>query len=67
MGTIMEILRCIGNHPSIILEFIGCGLLILGFAYEEKVIAFEQNLKRIIVGNYRRAKRLRKAKKSKKG
>ena len=44
-------------------------LLIIGFIYEDTVIAFEQNIgkwfrtcKRIVVGNYRRWKRLRKHK-----
>ena len=34
-------------------------LLIYGFMHEEKFIAIEQNIKRIVVGNYRRYKRMR--------
>ncbi len=39
-------------------------LLIYGFMHEEKVIAFEQNVKRIVVGNIRRAIRIRNHKKA---
>lgn len=42
------------NITITLLEAIFGGLLILGFMYEEKVIAFEQNIKRIVVGNIRR-------------
>ena len=38
-------------------------LLIYGFMHEEKVILFEQNIKRIVKGNYRRFKRIRKQRK----
>ena len=34
-------------------------LLVYGFMHEEKFIAFEQAIVRIVVGNYRRWKRLR--------
>ena len=34
-------------------------LLVYGFMHEEKVIAFEQNVKRIVLGNIRRAIRIR--------
>jgi hypothetical protein len=34
-------------------------LLVYGFMHEEKVIAFEQNVKRIVVGNIRRIIRVR--------
>jgi hypothetical protein len=34
-------------------------LLIYGFMNEEAIIKFEQNIKRIVVGHYRRWKRLR--------
>ena len=37
--------------------FIGI-LLVYGFMHEEKFIAFEQNVKRIVVGNIRRAIRI---------
>lgn len=32
-------------------------LLVYGFMHEDKVIAFEQAVKRIVVGHYRRIKR----------
>lgn len=37
--------------------FIGI-LLVYGFMHEEKFIAFEQNVKRIVVGNIRRIIRI---------
>ena len=46
-----------------LIEFAAICLLIYGFMHEDKVIAFEQNLKRIIIGNIRRAIRIRKYKK----
>lgn len=39
-------------------------LLIYGFMHEEKVIAFEQAIKRIVVGNIRRAIRIHNHKKA---
>lgn len=39
-------------------------LLVYGFMHEEKVIAFEQAVKRIVVGNIRRAIRIRNHKKA---
>ena len=42
-----------------LMEFAAICLLIYGFIHEDKVIAFEQNLKRIVVGNIRRAIRIR--------
>ena len=42
------------NVAVTVIEFIIGGLLVLGFMYEEKVITFEQNIKRIVVGNIRR-------------
>ena len=47
-----------------LVEFGAILLLIFGFINEEKVIEFEQNIKRIIVGNYRRYKRLQQQKKA---
>ena len=41
------------------IELLVSGLLIYGFMHEEKVIAFEQNVKRIVLGNIRRAIRIR--------
>ena len=46
------------------IEFIVFGLLLYGFAHEDKVILFEQNIKRIVKGNYRRFKRIRKQRKA---
>ena len=40
-------------------------LLVYGFMHEEKVIAFEQNVKRIVLGNIRRAIRIRNERKGK--
>ena len=45
-----------------LIEFSAICLLIYGFIHEEKVITFEQKTKRIIVGNIRRAIRIRKQK-----
>lgn len=42
------------NVEATVIEAIIGGLLILGFMYEEKVIAFEQNIKRVVVGNFKR-------------
>lgn len=39
-------------------------LLVYGFMHEEKVIAFEQAVKRIVIGNIRRAIRIRNHKKA---
>ena len=39
-------------------------LLVYGFMHEDKVIAFEQAIKRIIIGNIRRAIRIRNYKKA---
>ena len=47
-----------------LVEFGAILLLIFGFINEEKVIEFEQNIKRIIVGNYRRYKKLQQQKKA---
>lgn len=46
-----------------LIEFFACVLLIYGFVHEDKVIAFEQSVKRIVVGNIRRAVRIRNHKK----
>lgn len=40
-------------------------LLVYGFMHEDKVIAFEQNVKRIVLGNIRRAIRIRNERKGK--
>ena len=48
---------------STLIELAIAGLLIYGFMHEDKVIRFEQNIKRIVVGNYRRWKRMRGKKK----
>lgn len=46
------------------IELAVAGLLIFGFMHEDKVIAFEQNIKRIVIGNIRRAIRIRNHKKA---
>lgn len=43
-----------------LIEFAVSCLLIYGFIHEDKVIDFEQNVKRIVLGNIRRAIRMRK-------
>ena len=48
-----------------LIEFAAICLLIYGFMHEDKVITFEKNVKRIIVGNVRRAIRIRKERKEK--
>ena len=40
-----------------LIELAVAGLLIYGFMHEDKVISFEQAVKRIVVGHYRRFKR----------
>ena len=44
---------------SCLCELAAIALLIYGYMHEDKVITFEQNVKRIVVGNYRRYKRMR--------
>ena len=39
-------------------------LLVYGFMHEDKVIAFEQSIRRIVIGNIRRAIRIRNHKKA---
>ena len=46
-----------------LIEFAAICLLIYGFVHEDKVIDFEKNVKRVIIGNVRRAIRIRKHKK----
>ena len=46
-----------------LIELAVSGLLIYGFMHEDKVITFEQNIKRIVIGNIRRAIRIRKQRK----
>ena len=40
-------------------EFLAIMLLIVGLIYDDKVIAFEENVKRIVVGNFRRYMRIK--------
>lgn len=47
-----------------IIELAVAGLLIYGFMHEDKVIAFEQAIKRIVLGNIRRAIRIHNHKKA---
>ena len=42
-----------------LIEYFVCCIVIYGYMHEDKVITFEQNVKRIVVGNYRRYKRMR--------
>ena len=46
------------------IELLVSGLLIYGFMHEDKVIAFEQAVKRIVLGNVRRAIRIHNHKKA---
>lgn len=48
------------------IELAFAGLLIYGFMYEDKVVWFEQTVKRIVLGNLRRIIRISKIKKAKK-
>lgn len=47
-------------------EFTAILLLIYGFMHEDKFIAFEQSVKRIVIGNYRRYIRIKKQRKAEK-
>lgn len=46
------------------IELAVAGLLIYGFMHEDKVIAFEQAVRRIVLGHIRRAIRIRNHKKA---
>lgn len=48
-----------------LVELAIAGLLVYGFMHEDKVITFEQNVKRIVLGNIRRAIRIRNERKGK--
>lgn len=52
------------THPELIIDFIAVALLLYGFVNEDKLIRFEQNLKRIIKGNFKRFMRIRKQRKT---
>lgn len=47
-----------------LIELAVAGLLIYGFMHEDKVISFEQAVKRIVTGNIRRFVRIRKQRKA---
>ena len=47
-----------------LIELAIAGLLVYGFMYEDKVIAFEQAARRIVLGNIRRAIRIHNHKKA---
>ena len=47
-----------------IIELLVSGLLIYGFMHEDKVIAFEQAVRRIVLGHIRRAIRIHNHKKA---
>ena len=49
-----------------LIELAISGLLIYGFMHEDKVIAFEQAVKRIVLGHIRRAIRIHNQKRSNK-
>ena len=49
-----------------LIELAISGLLIYGFMHEDKVIWFEQTIRRIVLGNLRRIIRISKIKKAKK-
>ena len=49
---------------SILVDFLAVALLLYGFINEEKVIDFEMNIKRIVVGNIRRYIRIKNHKKA---
>ena len=45
------------HNIQTIIECLILLVLLYGFIHEDKVIAIEENIKRIIIGNYRRYKR----------
>ncbi len=49
---------------SILVDFLAVALLLYGFINEEKVIDFEMNVKRIVIGNIRRYIRIKNRKKA---
>lgn len=49
---------------SILVDFLAVALLLYGFINEEKVIDFEMNVKRIVIGNIRRYIRIKNHKKA---
>lgn len=49
---------------SILVDFLAVALLLYGFINEEKVIDFEMNVKRIVLGNIRRYIRIKNHKKA---
>lgn len=68
MNCVAEILRGLNEMSkefalTTLIELAISILLIYGFMHEEKIIAFEENIKRIVIGNYRRWKRMRGKKK----
>lgn len=70
MNYFAEILREENNMSTTfaittLIELAIAILLVYGFMHEEKVIAFEQNVKRIVLGNIRRAIRIRNERKGK--
>ena len=70
MNYFAEILREENNMSTTfaittLIELAIAILLVYGFMHEDKVIAFEQNVKRIVLGNIRRAIRIRNERKGK--
>lgn len=70
MNYFAEILREENNMSTTfaittLIELAIAILLVYGFVHEDKVIGFEQNVKRIVIGNIRRAIRIRNERKGK--
>ena len=70
MNYFAEILREENNMSTTfaittLIELAIAILLVYGFMHEDKVIGFEQNVKRIVIGNIRRAIRIRNERKGK--
>lgn len=54
----------IGHWIQTSIEVLAIALLIYGFIHEDKLIDFEVAMRRIVLGNYRRYKRLKGQKKT---
>lgn len=52
------------SAATILVDFLVVALLLYGFVNEEKVISFEMEIKRIVLGNIRRAVRIHNHKKA---
>ena len=47
----------IGTIIQIIIDIVAIAFLLYGFINEERIVKMESNLRRIVLGNYRRLKR----------